>query len=285
MWGRRPKVSLRGFVTQIARTIALIAIRGLVWLGLQLLLEGIGYFMAKGSPQFESTVWTQVLVAAREPDSSAGAEALSRLCQVYWFPIYAHIRRLGLPVADAEDLTQGFFVHILQNGFLSRADPGMGRFRNYLLGAVRHYLANDRERQGAQRRGGRAQKVSIDTDLAEVWLAAEPTVATDATVSFDRAWAVSVLKAAMAMVEAEHLGAGKGHLFHAVKEFLQRSASPGEYDEVARALQMSKGAVAAAVHRMTARFGELVKKVVRDSVADGDMAEEELTYLMRVLRR
>lgn len=237
------------------------------------------------SSLFETTVWTEVLVAAREPDSSEGARALARLCQVYWYPVYAFIRRQGAREADAKDLTQGFFAHILTTGFLSRADPERGRFRNFLLGAVRHYLGNERERAGAQRRGGDQPRISIDEAKGEEWLKGEPSATTDSTFAFDRSWALAVLDAAMAALEMEQVAADKGRQFQVLKEFLQRAPGPGEYERVAADLGMTKGAVAAAVHRLSGRFGECVKKVVRESVLDTGMADEELQYLMLVLRR
>lgn len=233
---------------------------------------------------FETTVWTQVLAAAREPDSAAGQRSLARLCQRYWYPIYAYIRRRGSPPADAQDLTQGFFQHILTSGFLARVDPERGRFRYFLLGAVRHFLENDRERQLSQRRGGHCESISIDAAMAEQWLAAEPTAANDSARAFDRSWAIALLHAATVELELEQVNAGKGETFRTLKQFLQRTADPGEYDHVASQLRISKGAVAAAVHRLNERFGELVRQAVRDTLVAPGQAQEEMRGLLQALQ-
>lgn len=239
--------------------------------------------MSHGSPGFEPTLWSQVLLAGQEPNSERGRRAVAQLCELYWLPVYTAFRRKGLSPPDAEDMAQGFFHHVLANGFFGRASPELGRFRNFLLGAVGHYFLNERERLGAQRRGGRAEKISIDTAAAETWLAAEPTASTDAAAAFDRAWATTLLHHALARLEAEQVSAGKSTAFARLKVFLQRSANPGEYDAVASELGLTKGAVAAAVHRLNARFGELVRQLVRDTVADPALADGEMRFLFAAL--
>ncbi len=240
--------------------------------------------MANASPQFLTTLWNEVLLAGREPDSAAGREALARLCENYWYPVYAYIRRRGPPPADAQDLTQAFFAHILASGFFARADPAIGRFRNFLLGALRNFLATDHAKKNSQRSGGRHEKIPIDANLAEFWLSAEASPENDPTRAFDRSWANALIAQAVAALEREHTEAGRPAVFAALKEFLQRTAGPGEYDSVSRDLGMTKGAIAAAVHRMNRRFGELVRQAVRETVASPDLADEELKFLFSVLR-
>lgn len=240
--------------------------------------------MAHASPAFEPTLWSQVLLAGQEPDSDRGRRAVARLCEMYWYPVYAALRRKGLSPHDAEDMTQGFFQHVLANGFFGRAKPEVGRFRNFLLGAVGHYFANEREKSLAQRRGGTATRVPIDAGVAEHWLSAEPTPANDAAAAFDRSWATALLDHALVQLEAEQRAAGKGEAFARLKVFLQRSAYPGEYDEIARALGLTKGAVAAAVHRLNGRFGEVVRQLVRDTVVDPEQAEGEMRFLFAALQ-
>lgn len=235
--------------------------------------------MAHASPRFESTLWSAVLLAGREPDSEAGRRALARLCEAYWYPVYAYIRRRGAGVEDAQDLAQGFFAHILSSEFFSRARPEAGRFRNFLLGALGHFLAHAAEKQRSQRSGGRHERVPIDATLAEYWLGAEPTADNDAARAFDRSWANALVAEAVARLEREQAGAGRTAVFEALKEFLLRKAAPGEYDDIGRSLGMTKGAVAAAAHRLNRRFGELVRQNVRETVASADMAEDELAHL------
>jgi len=240
--------------------------------------------MAPPSPNFETTLWSQVGLVAREPDSTEGQRALATLCHAYWYPVYAFIRRRGKSPADAEDLTQSFFARILSSGFFARADPDRGRFRNFLLGAVRHHLSAETERECSQRRGGRAEKVSIDADYAESLFASDPTHTTDPTLAFDRSWATTVINSALETLEREQASSARPELFPALKEFLQRSAKAGEYDEIARRFSMTRGAVAASVHRLNTRFGEIVRRQVRDTVIDPAMAEDELQFLLRALR-
>jgi RNA polymerase sigma-70 factor (ECF subfamily) len=239
--------------------------------------------MGPGTPNFETTLWSQVLLAAREPDSAAGKKALARLCSVYWYPVYAFIRRRGTSPADAQDLTQGFFEHILSKGFLVRADASRGRFRSYLLGAVKNYLGGEREKKATQRRGGGAEELSIDATLAEQWLSVEPSAANDSTKAFDRSWASTVINGAIEKLEREQAVAGRAEVFLNVKEFLQRSAKAGEYDDLALRLDMSRSAVAATVHRLSERFGELVRSSVRETISDPEMAQDELRFLHSAL--
>lgn len=232
---------------------------------------------------FQSTLWSQVLLAAREPRADASQKALDALCRAYWYPIYAHIRRSGFDSVGAQDLTQGFFEHILGTGFLDRADASRGRFRNYLMGALWNYLANERERRMARRRGGGQVAVPLDTASAEDWLAGEASHANDATRAFDRSWAVSVIGGAIATLQHEQEKAGKTDHFSVLKEFLQRAPVAGEYESVAARLGLTKGAVAAAVHRLNERLGELVRRSVRETLTDPSMADEEMRFLYAAL--
>ena len=239
--------------------------------------------MGNASPRFETTMWSEVLLVGREPDSSAGRAALARLCEVYWYPVYAYIRRRGARPEDAQDLTQSFFAHILASEFFARARPESGRFRSFLIGALNHHLAHAHEKNQSQRGGGGLEKVPIDATLAEHWLSAEPTADNDAARAFDRSWANTLIAAAVRRLESEQREAGRGPAFEALKEFLQRKAEPGEYDAIADRLGMTKGAVAATTHRLNRRFGELVRQLVRDTVATPDLAEEELSYLFATM--
>lgn len=239
--------------------------------------------MGNRSAEFESTLWSQVILAARSSDTDQSAEALARLCTIYWYPIYVFIRRQGAKEADAQDLTQSFFEHVLSSGFLSRADPDKGRFRNFLLGAVRNHLLNDREKNVAQKRGGLLERVSIHPEVGEAWLAAEPSPTNDPTKAFDRAWANTVLNEALQTLEHEQYSIGKARQFSILKQYLQRSPGPGEYERLGGELKMNKGAIAAAVHRLNLRYGELVRKSVAATVSSPQMAEDELRYLLSAL--
>lgn len=238
---------------------------------------------AKGSTQFETTLWSQVILAGKEPDSSAGREALQRLCAAYWFPAYAFVRRSGVRMEEAEDLTQGFFLHILNSNFFSRADPNSGRFRSFLLGALRHYLAHEREKNLSQRRGGREVMVPVDAGVGEDWLRSEPTPDNDSTRAFDRTWATALIGRAIAELQQEQ-DAARGAPFATLKEFFTREPEKGEYETLARRFGLSKAAIAAQVHRLKLRFRELVRREVRETVASPEMAAQELLFLLQILR-
>lgn len=235
--------------------------------------------MLNGSPRFQTTLWSAVMLIAREPASSDGRAALEALCRDYWYPVYAFVRRQGATTADAQDLTQSFFAHILKGDFFDRADPEMGRFRNFLLGALRNFLSHEWARRNTQRQGGTREKIPIDAEHGELLLRSEPTATNDATRAFDRAWAHAILDRALTELATEHRDAGKAELFSALKGFLEKSAEPGDYDAIALRLRMTKGAVAAAVHRMNRRLGELVRHHVRETVGNAELAEEELRFL------
>lgn len=239
--------------------------------------------MSSGSSEFETTLWSQILLVAREPQSVSGQKAAERLCEIYWYPIYAFVRRNGYSPADAEDLTQGFFAQVLGNGFFARADPERGRFRSFLLHAVGNYLSDQRDRARTQRRGGLSEKVPIDVTSAETWIAAEASPTTDAVRAFDRSWTMTVIDHAMKTLEREQAALGKTRHFEMLKEYLQRQAAPGEYDAVARQLGLSKGAVSVSVHRLSERLGELVRDTVRDTVVKPEMADEEMRFLFSTL--
>jgi RNA polymerase sigma-70 factor (ECF subfamily) len=241
--------------------------------------------MANASPRFQTTLWSEVLLVGKEPNSSAGRKALARLCEIYWYPVYGFIRRRGASVEDAQDLAQDFFEHILSSQFFSRANPEVGRFRNFLIGALCNHLAHAAEKKNSQRSGGRSEKIPIDAALAERLLCAEASAENDPTHAFDRSWANTLIARSMLELERELAEAGRQAAFSALKEFLQRSAEVGEYDAIARDLGMTKGAVAAAAHRMSRRFGELVRQGVRETVASPEMAEEELKYLFSSISR
>lgn len=240
--------------------------------------------MPGGSPVFETTLWSQVITAGAQPDSDQGRRAAARLCEMYWYPVYACLRRKGHRPEDAEDLTQGFFQHVLEKNFFRRADRGVGRFRNFLLGALDHFCANEYTKASAQRRGGRVEKVPLDALLAENWLAAAPALANDAAAAFDHAWATALLSHSLVLIEREQDTPRKAELFAVLKTYLQRAAEPGEYEALGSRFGMKKGAVAAAVHRLNTRLGEIVRTLVRDTVVDPEAAEDEMRALFAALR-
>lgn len=231
-----------------------------------------------GREHFTNTRWSLVLQAGAVASPSS-VEALEQLCRAYWPPIYGFLRRRGQSPHDAQDITQGFFAALLRRNDFAQADQAKGRFRTYLLGALTHYLADERDRAGAQKRGGGIAPISLDETDAEGRYLAEP--ATDATPerAFDQRWATTLLEQAFSLLQEEFRAAGKVNVFTQLKVFLTQEAGPGGYDAVATQLRLQPGTVAVTVHRMRSRYRELLQVQVAKTVADPRDVEDEFRAL------
>jgi RNA polymerase sigma-70 factor (ECF subfamily) len=232
---------------------------------------------------FATTQWSVVL-AARAGDPALAEEALAALCATYWPPLYAYARRLGRSAADAEDVTQGFFVSLLEREALQQVDRGKGRFRSFLLAAFRHFLANERDRAQAQKRGGDRAPVPIDAALVERRYA--PSLADTRTPEelYDRMWALTLLDHVMRRLEEEHARSAKRETFDHLKAYLTGDAGAG-YAEAAAATGMSVGAVKVAVHRLRRRYRELLWDEAARTVEAPEAIEDEVRELMAALAR
>lgn len=232
---------------------------------------------------FGSTEWSVVLEARR--DSDRRRESLERLCSTYWRPIYAYLRRRGHPPADAEDLTQSFFCHLLESDFLDRPDPEKGRFRGYLVGALRHFLSTHFEKMNAAKRGGGARWVDWSTAEAEAEFAALGASPRDASELYETTWALALLGQALRRLEAEQVGEEKRRRFSVLKPFLAAAPSKGDYEAAALALGTTRTNVAVWVHRLSQRYGEWVKLEVAATVRDPADVRQELAHLLAALGR
>ena len=235
--------------------------------------------------RFHTTQWSAVLEAAQR-SSPAGADALAGLCQLYWYPLYAYVRRQGTSPEDAQDLTQQFFVHVLSTNLLAAADRQRGRFRTFLLAALTNFLANERRRGAALKRGGPQPVLSLDFQDGEHRYLREP--AHDATPEriFARRWALSVLDRGIARLQEEYEAAGRRPLFEALKSRL----GPGEdvddqtpYAELGASVGLSEGAVKVAVHRLRKRCRELIRDEIAATVQNPEEIDEELRVLLAAL--
>jgi RNA polymerase sigma factor (sigma-70 family) len=235
---------------------------------------------AAGRPNFLTTQWGLVATASAEGAAEARA-ALDGLYRVYCYPVYAFIRRRGYGREDAQDLTQDFFVHLLEKSTLGRADPQRGRFRSFLLGALDHFLAHAAERARARKRGGDCQFVYLDDDTAEncYQLAAQMT----AEKIFETRWAAALNAAAVVRLRGELQAAGKRRLFDAVQGFLL-GGEDASYQQVADRLGLSVGAIKTTIHRMRSRYRALLREEVARTVATPAEVEEELRCLRAALR-
>jgi RNA polymerase sigma-70 factor (ECF subfamily) len=231
---------------------------------------------------FASTQWSTILAA--RSDSATRRAALERLCRTYWPPVYHYIRRRGATPHDAEDLAQRFFLHLLDSEFLDRTDPERGRFRGYLVGTLKHFLADEHERASAQKRGGTAQHLDWNSAEAEGRLAELGDHALDPSAAYEKSWALTLLGRALTRLGEEQETAGKGHAFARLKPYLTQPAEPGDYAQLAAELGIRRAAVALAVHRLNQRYGELVRLEVADTVADAADVKMEMEHLLQALR-
>jgi RNA polymerase sigma factor (sigma-70 family) len=238
---------------------------------------------AGGLPKFHSTQWLIVASSSAEGTAEARA-ALEELYRLYCYPIYAFIRRRGYGRQDAQDLTQDFFVHLLEKGSLGRADPQRGRFRNFLLGALENFLADAAERAGAGKRGGGCQWVFLDRDAAEDRYQLAAPEGMTAEKLFDARWAAALVEATFAQLRSELESEGKRHLFEALQGFLL-GREEASYQEVANALSLSLGALKTAIHRLRGRYRALLRQEVERTVAAPAEVDEELRYLRAALSR
>jgi RNA polymerase sigma-70 factor (ECF subfamily) len=233
--------------------------------------------------QFASTQWSVVL-AARDAEPAAAREALAALCETYWRPLYLYARRCGQAPEDAQDLTQGFLTHLMEKESLRHVDPGLGRFRAFLLTSLKHYMTNERRRRQAQKRGGAASLVSLDEMTAEAHVGvADPPLTPEQ--QYERNWALALLSRATARLEAEFAAAGKARIFETLKPYLTGDRDM-RYAEAAALLSISEVTVRVAVHRMRGRFRDLLQEEVARTLADpGDAGavEQELRFLLAAL--
>lgn len=232
--------------------------------------------------RFVTTHWSVVLVAGRS-DSTRAQDALARLCQAYWYPLYAYVRRQGHSPADAQDLTQAFFANLLERHALASADPNRGRFRSFLLAALNHFLANEWEKVRAQKRGGGRQLISLDLASAEERYDLEPADTASPDKLFDKHWALALLEEVLNRLEAEYRATGKADLFAALKQTLTGSRESQPYAVLATRLGMNEPAVKVAVHRLRRRYKELLHAEIANTVADPAQTDEELRQLFAAL--
>jgi len=237
---------------------------------------------AKPQSYFATTHWSVVL-SAREKDSPRSAEALETLCRTYWYPLYAFVRRQGQSPHDAQDLTQSFFARLLEKDYLQAAAREKGRFRTFLLMALKRFLANEWDRARAQKRGGAQVHVPLDTELAEQRYQVEPTEGVTADKVYERRWALTLLDQTMARLRQEFAEAGKQDEFAHLKVFLTAEKGAIGYAEIASKTGMAEGAVRVAVHRLRRRFREVFREEIAHTVARPEDIDEEVRHLLDAL--
>jgi DNA-directed RNA polymerase specialized sigma24 family protein len=235
---------------------------------------------------FVSTRWTMVLDAAdllAPPDHALSA--LSELCRIYWKPIFLFLRRQGSTAQDAQDLTQGFFEHLIKSRGYARADREKGRFRSFLLGALKHFLAHIRAHECAQKRGGGLALLSLDAatlEQAEAQMATSPNAR--AELIFEREWAAALLHHVMQRLEEEWQLSGKGALFAELRSYLAVGTNGAvAYEELAQRLSRPVATLRSDVARLRARYRDILREEVGSTVTANEDVDEELRYLRQVM--
>jgi RNA polymerase sigma factor (sigma-70 family) len=228
---------------------------------------------------FTTTHWSVVLSAGREQ----GSEALESLCRVYWYPVYAYIRRKGLAPEDAKDATQAFFVTLLERQSLQNASPDKGRFRSYLMSAVNYFLADEHAKATTLRRGGGRLPLELDALDAEERYRLEPSVPPAPERLYDHRWALTILDRALERLAEEYRQTQRGALFEAIQGFLTADPPSASYAQIAMSLGIQEGALKTAIHRLRRRYREFCREEVGQTVADPAEIEAELRYLCEVV--
>jgi RNA polymerase sigma factor (sigma-70 family) len=231
--------------------------------------------------RFDTTNWSVVLKAG-SGDTTGCREALATLCETYWYPVYAFIRRSGASAEDAEDLTQAYFARFLEKRFLDDVRPERGRFRSFLLVSVRNFVHNERDRERALKRGGGTRPLPLHCAEGEVRYEREPVDAVTPEVLFERAWVRAVLDRALARLEAEAERELRGERFAQLRSFLVGDGPEATYAELAHEWRVGESAVRVAVHRLRRRFGAVLREEVGQTLQEPGDVEEEIRYLLTV---
>ena len=233
--------------------------------------------------QFAATRWSVVVAAADQQAGTRSRRALEELAAIYWFPLYAYIRRQGSPPEQAEDLTQEFFTRLLEKKSLATVDRDKGKFRSFLLASLKHFLANERDKARAKKRGGGAVPLTLDIGTAEARYSTDPVDDLTPERLFERRWAVAVLDQVVERLRQEYADRGQGKVFDALSGCLTGETDAAARARLARRLEMTEGAVNVAVHRLRRRYRKTLRDEIAQTVAAPELVEEEIQYLLRCL--
>jgi len=233
-----------------------------------------------GSSRFPTTVWTVILSARNETERES---ALASLCNMYWFPLYVYVRRMGYAAEEAQDLTQEFFVRVLEKGYLDRADRNKGRFRSFILSCLKSFLQDQSDRRAAIKRGGRHRTLSFDFQEGEGIYVREP--ANDETPEriFERRWALALLDRAVRRLRNDFAEKGKAEQFEILKPFLQGAHPDVPYSQLAKCLNVSESALKVAIHRLKKSYKRVLIAEITGTVARPEEVEDEIRYLIASL--
>lgn len=231
---------------------------------------------------FVTTRWTVVLSAGRK-SSAHSDQALAELCQTYWYPLYAYVRRQGHAKEDAEDLVQAFFARFLEKNYLDGLSAVRGKFRAFLLASLKHFLANEWDKSQRQKRGGGITHLSLDWQTADQRFHLDPPDPSSPDKTFDREWALALLERVIARLQKECADDGKTALFEQAKGYLMVGEKTIPYAEAAQCLKLDEGAVRVAVHRLRKRYRHLLRDEIAQTLDDPAQVAEELRSLQAAL--
>jgi RNA polymerase sigma-70 factor (ECF subfamily) len=224
---------------------------------------------------FATTRWTMVRAAGASAD-----DALESLCTAYWFPLYAYVRRHGFSKEDSEDLTQAFFAKLLERQDFAGLKRENGRFRAFLLAALKNFLSNERDRAGRLKRGGNITHFSLDWQSADTQFQIADSGQIPPDAAYDREWAVALLERVISNLRVESVADGKGERFEQLKSYLTVGKGDIPYSSASAALAIDEGSLRVAVHRLRKRYREVLRREVADTLADPAMVDEELAVLL-----
>jgi RNA polymerase sigma-70 factor (ECF subfamily) len=233
---------------------------------------------------FTVTRWSVVLAAGDSALGARGETALAELCQAYWFPVYAYLRRKGHGKPEAEDLTQAFFAYFLENKSWQSADPERGRFRAFLMGSLQHFLCNAWDREQAQRRGSGIRPIELDALEEEKRGGLAPAADLRPELAFDREWAQAVAQRALERLRQEYLADGREMLFEQLQNGIANPARQLSQADLASCLGMSENAVKVALHRLRKRYRLILREEVAQTTATPAEVEAEIRHLLDCLR-
>lgn len=226
---------------------------------------------------FRTTHWSVVLGAGQK-DAPQRNAALAKLCQTYWYPVYSYVRRMGRTPEDAKDLTQEFFLRLLEKDYLKGLDRETGKFRSFLLVVLKRFLANEWDRANCQKRGGGQQIISLDEQDTEMRYVAEPVDDCTPDKIFDRRCALAMIEQAISRLQSEMAAAGKAEIFRELQGFL-RGDGGVSYAEAAAHCQMNESALRVSVHRLRQRYREILREEIAFTVGSQDQIEDEIQNL------
>ncbi|MBI3861413.1 MAG: sigma-70 family RNA polymerase sigma factor [Planctomycetia bacterium] len=240
-------------------------------------------FSGRNHVEFVATRWSVVLAAGGRNADSRRQRALEDLARIYWFPLYAYVRRQGQSPQTAEDLTQAFFARLIEKHSLRRVDRSKGKFRSFLLASLKHFLSNEYDKTRTEKRGGRIKVLALDAASAEARYSIEPVDHMTPERVFEQRWAWAVLDQVLLRLRAQYDARGQGGVFEALKGALLERPADGQYAESACELGMTQGAVVVAAHRLRGRYRKLLRDEIAQTVADPQQIDEEVQYLLGCL--